>query len=94
MNIRTENGTLRIDLPSECTIVKTEEHTETLRSFFASEKLKKVELNAEAVEEIDTAYFQMLLSLKATAAHEGIPFLISGMSHEIQKVEELYGVRF
>ncbi|OQX27266.1 MAG: hypothetical protein BWK80_06190 [Desulfobacteraceae bacterium IS3] len=93
MNIRTENGTLLIDLPSECTIVKTEADTEKLRSF-VSEELKKIELNAEAVEEIDTAYFQMLLSLKATAAHHKIPFSVSGMSHEIRKVEELYGVRF
>ncbi len=94
MNVRTENSILLIDLPSECTIVKTEADIKTLRSCLASEELKKIELNAEAVEEIDTAYFQMLLSLKATAEHQGIPFSISGMSQEIRKIEELYGVRF
>jgi anti-anti-sigma regulatory factor len=94
MNITKENGTLFIDLPSECTIVKTEEHIKMLRSFFMPAELKKVELNAEAVEEIDTAYFQMLLSLKATAEHHKIPLSVSGMSHEVQKTEELYGLRF
>lgn len=90
MNIRKEEGRILIELPAECTIAKAEDDTDKIRACL-SEDIKQIELLTEAVKEIDTAYLQLLLSLKVTAERRGIPFLVSGSSAEIERVCELYG---
>ncbi len=90
MNIRNEDGRLILTLPPECTIVKAEADTDRIRAVI-SEDIKQIELDTDAVKEMDTAYLQILLSLKTTAERKGIPFLVSGGSAEIRRVCELYG---
>ncbi len=91
MKIRDEQGVLVVILDSECTIAKAEAHTHQLRSLI-SDKTGRIEVRAGAAEEMDTAYFQMLLSLKATADTRKIPFEMPEASSEILRLCELYGV--
>jgi len=90
VNIRNEEGRLILTLPPECTIVKAEADTDRIRSLISGD-IKQIELHTEAVKEIDTAYIQMLLSLRITADRQGIPLIISKCCAEIKRVCELYG---
>ncbi len=85
-----ETSVMILTLPSDCTIAKVEAETENIRSQLKS--AGRIELNAERVEEIDTSYLQVLLSLKKTAEARGIVFSASGMSDAILRACELYGV--
>lgn len=85
-----ETGAMILTLPSDCTIARVEAETEKIR--LQLESADRIELNAEAVEQIDTAYLQVLLSLKKTAEARGIVFSVSGMSDAILRACELYGV--
>ncbi len=87
---KRENGTLRIILPSECAITDVEADTDRLRSQMGG--VNCVELNAEALEEIDTAYLQMLLSLKTTLDGAEIPLNLSGLCDALDEVLRLYGI--
>lgn len=79
-----------IELPQECTIVKAGTDRDKIGNFI-SEDIEAIELQIESVKGMDTAYLQLLLSLKITAEQKGIPFLITGCSAEIGRVCELYG---
>jgi anti-anti-sigma regulatory factor len=91
MKITSQNGVLTIALGSECTIAMAEADTEKLKTY-VSGTLNRIELKAQAVEEIDTAYLQIPLSLKAAADKIGIPFSVSELSPEFERVCNLYGV--
>jgi len=91
VNIREIDSGLILTLPPECTIAKSEADTDRIRAMISGD-IKQIELRTEAVKEMDTAYLQMLLSLKTTAERKGIPFPVSGVSAEIKRVCELYGV--
>lgn len=87
---KSEDGTLRITLHSQCTIADVEAHTDRLRSQI--EGVERVELNAEALEEIDTAYLQLLLSLEATLDEMDVHFSLSGLSSVLDEALSLYGI--
>jgi anti-anti-sigma regulatory factor len=87
---KSEDRTLRITLPSECTIADVEAHTDRLRSQIGG--VERIELNAEALEEIDTAYLQLLLSMKATLDEMDVHFCLSGLCTVLDEALRLYGV--
>ncbi len=91
MNIRTEKQTAYIVLDAECTIIKTEADTEKLKRL-SYDDIKHIELHIEAVREMDTAYFQMLLSLTATAEQRAIKLVLHGENDEIRRIGQLYGI--
>ena len=87
---KSGDGTLRITLPCECTIADVEAHTDRLRSQIGG--VERVELEAEALEEIDTAYLQLMLSLKSTLDEVNIPFSLSGSCSALDEALRLYGM--
>ncbi len=88
---KSEDGTLKITLLSECTIADVEAHADRLRSQIGG--VERVELNAQALEEIDTAYLQLLLSLKATMDEMDARFSLAGLSSVLDEALKLYGIR-
>ena len=91
MILKSKAGILNIVLDSECTIAETEDDFEKLKNI--DELPKKIELITDKIQEIDTAYFQMLLSIKAWAEQNKIPFTISETSTSIEEISELYGIK-
>ncbi|QTA77946.1 Uncharacterized protein dnl_01490 [Desulfonema limicola] len=90
MIVKSKTGISNIILGLECTIAETEKDFEKIKEI--SEISKGIDLDINQVQEIDTAYFQMLLSLKAWTEHKKIPFSISGTSNPINEISKLYGV--
>lgn len=93
MKADTKNNILSIELSSECTILYVEADTEKISSL-VSDDLKQIDILAREVEDMDTAYLQMLLSLRAFADREKIVFHVSEISPQVQRICELYGVKF
>jgi len=93
MNIKNRNKKLIITLASESVISDAEADLQKLIKAFTGD-IKKIEINTKATDVIDTAYFQILLSLKNTAEQKQIPFAVSDISPEMQEVCELYGMNF
>ena len=91
MKATIQDKILTIALPYECLISNVEADTDKIRPLISRE-LKKIEVQSEAVEEADTAYLQLLLSLKATADHQKVLLSVSGISPELERVCGLYGV--
>lgn len=87
---KSEDGDLSITLPSECTIADVEAHADKLRSQISG--VRRVELNAKALEEIDTAYLQLLLSLRSTLDERDIDFSLADLSDVLDEALKLYGM--
>ncbi|MBF0112395.1 MAG: hypothetical protein HQK74_06640, partial [Desulfamplus sp.] len=51
---------------------------------------QNINIFAQDVKECDTAYLQMLLSLKATAEHQGVLFKVKTSSDVIDEIWSLY----
>jgi len=90
MIINSQGSILNIVLDSECTIA------EVKNDFYKIKEMPQlpgnIEIAVDKLEDIDTAYFQMLLSLKAWAGQKEIPFKISGKSAGLDEISRLYGV--
>jgi anti-anti-sigma regulatory factor len=91
MKINTENRIVRIVLSAECVIAETEVHMDMLKHALAGD-IAGIELDAGAVTNIDTAYFQLLLAMKAASARRGISLTVVDRSPEMRQVSVLYGV--
>jgi len=89
MNIKKENNHLFITLPQICTIGKVEADADKLRSKLQG--IKNIDLAGDSVEEMDTAYFQLLLSLMSTAEAQGIEIHESQHSDVMDNILTLYG---
>lgn len=87
---KSPDGTLRIALSPECTIADVEAHADRLRLLIVD--VSSVQLHADALEELDTAYLQLLLSLKATMDDMGVPFSLRGLSRVLDDALDLYGI--
>ena len=87
---KSEDGTLKITLPSECTIADAEARADRLRSQLSG--VERVELDARALEEIDTACLQLLLSLKATMDERDVHLSLQGLSGVLDEALKLYGM--
>ena len=84
---------LSMSLSAESTIAFVEADTRLLREKLAKHKnVRKVEVNGARVEEMDTAYLQLLVSLSLTAEMKGIEFLISRPSERLRELAALYGL--
>lgn len=90
MKTRKNGTTWSVRLGEECTIVDVEVHADKLRAM--PDGLKKIVLHAGDVAEIDTAYLQALLSLKATAGDGGIDFQVRSASEAVERICRLYNI--
>jgi anti-anti-sigma regulatory factor len=87
---KTEDGGLNIVLAPECTIAEVETDADRCRGHL--EELTEIRINSDLLEEIDTAYLQFLMSLKATAEQLGIPFTLCGKTETLDKAMDLFGI--
>ena len=94
MEIRKRKGTLTIRLSETQTIVDVEEDLKRLKEYLSdSGGYKKVLVNPSKLKEIDTAYFQLLLALKETAARGNMAFEIRGRPPKaLDEISKLYGI--
>ncbi|MBN2010491.1 STAS domain-containing protein [candidate division KSB1 bacterium] len=90
MVVRKRGDQATIILNSDCTIVDAESDADTLRSL--SGNFKKYTVDAGDVAEIDTAYLQILLSLKATAEHNNVTLDFVKMSDAFRETLAVYGI--
>jgi hypothetical protein len=86
---KEENATIFV-LASECTIADVEADTDKIRALINT-RPGRIEVRAGSLEEIDTAYLQLLLSLASTAEHWDIPFSVSNTPVALRKACALYG---
>ncbi len=89
MNIQKNGRTWTIELASECTIVDVEGDFDRLRDL--PDYLRKINLKAGGLQEIDTAYFQLLLALKSSTRQRGIKLQLHDAPEVLQRIEMLYG---
>jgi len=75
---------------SDCCIAEAVGDYEIIRHIPG--EIREIRLVADEIRELDTAYFQFLLALKAISAEKKIPFTLSGNSPELDSVCMLYGV--
>ena len=89
MKINVVDGIAVVDLESNCTIVEVEEDTDKFLS--VAESLVSMEVRTSAVQEMDTAYFQLILALQTLCRQNEIPFSISDKNEAIGEICTLYG---
>lgn len=82
---------MTLTLPSACTIAEVEAASDKLRGI--PEEVASLEIDASNVEEMDTAFFQLLLALKATMDVRRGVFALKAVSPEVCGLCELYGVQ-
>jgi len=91
MKISKRKGKLNVTIEPECTIIDVEEDTDKIRS--RMNDVTSIVVKADGVTEMDTAYFQLILSLMNTADELGIEFSIPKMSEEVKGLFDTYGVK-
>lgn len=89
MIIKKQNNHLFITLPQDCTIGKVEADADKLRTKL--KRIKNIDISGGSVEEMDTAYFQLLLSLMSTAEVQGIELHVSQCSTAMDDIMIIYG---
>ena len=92
MIIKKQNHHLFITLPRDCTIGKVEADADKLRTKLKG--IKSIDISGGSVEEMDTAYLQLLLSLVSTAEVQGIEIHISQRSEAMENILIVYGEHF
>jgi ABC-type transporter Mla MlaB component len=90
MIIEKNDGATILVLAAECSITDVEADTDKVRSLMNT-RPGRIEVQAGSLEEIDTAYLQLLLSLAYTAEHWDIPFSVSNAPDALRKACALYG---
>ena len=83
-----ENETV-ITLPALCTISRVERDTDMVRGNISPKG--KLTVMAEAVTEMDTAYFQLLLCLEKTARDWNMDFHLLNATEPLIRLRVLYG---
>ena len=86
---KNDDATILV-LSAECTIADVEADTDKIRSLINT-RPGRIEVQASAMEEVDTAYLQLLLSVALTADHWNIPFSVSNSPEALRKACALYG---
>lgn len=87
MEIERQEEKWIVTLAEECTIADVEADTDQLRRL--PDDIQGIEVHAQGVRECDTAYLQMLLSLKVTAEHRGTAFSLRS-SEALDDLWKLY----
>jgi hypothetical protein len=89
MEIDITDSVMIARTPAECTIAEAEATVDRLRQL--SKNLTRIVVRAEKIQEIDTAYFQVLVALKAFADQQRIPCEME-MSPAVNDMCQLYGI--
>lgn len=89
MIIKRQNLRLFVTLPQECTIGKVEADADKLWTKLKG--IKSIDISGGGVEEMDTAYLQLLLSLVSTAEAQGIEIHIGQRSEAMDNILMIYG---
>lgn len=89
MIIKKQDNHLFITLPQDCTIGKVEADADKLRTRLKG--INNIDISGGGAEEMDTAYFQLLLSLMSTAEVHGIEIHVSQHSAAMDNLLILYG---
>ncbi len=93
IKVARKGNVLSMSLSEESTIVCVEADTRLLREKLTKHKnVRRVEVDGARVEEMDTAYLQLLVSLSLTAEMKGIEFLVSRPSERFRELAVLYGL--
>lgn len=71
MRTRCDGDTLVLVLEAECGIAAVEEDAETLRRALENPALRGLDIDAGALEEMDTAYLQLLLAARREIERRG-----------------------
>lgn len=94
MRIKHEGDTLVVLLSEECRIFDVEAHWRLAREVdWAGPDWTVCRLEAGAVMDMDTAYFQLLLAMSLSARLAGKAFSIDGPNPIIEEIASLYGQR-
>jgi ABC-type transporter Mla MlaB component len=89
MIIKKQKDRLLITLPQDCTIGKVEADADKLRTKLKG--IKNIDISGGLVEEMDTAYFQLLLSLMSTAEVHGMEIHVGQRSEAMDRILTVYG---
>lgn len=87
--LRLDNGILHVSPETEFTIYQAEDFIARLSQYMAS--LKEVYVDLSRVDKIDTAGFQLLVSLKKNCEATHIPFRIDGIRDSTYNFTVLFG---
>lgn len=90
MKTRAQKGKWTITLQPECAIADVGNDLGKLRRIPKS--VNMMEIDADNAEEMDTAYFQMLLSLRASAAERDIALKLKNRTPLLDEISDLYGL--
>ncbi len=94
MRLRHEGDVLVVRLPEECRIFDVEAHWRlALEVDWAGPGWTVCRLEAGAVKDMDTAYFQFLLAMSLSARLAGKVFSIAAPNPIIEEIAALYGQR-
>ncbi|MBF0545292.1 MAG: STAS domain-containing protein [Candidatus Riflebacteria bacterium] len=94
MNIERNDETLFFILPTETGIANVEPDMDRVRQAFSNtDGLKTVIMNVDNVKEMDTAYFQLILSLYNTVDELGLEFHLNGESQAFLELLHSYGLK-
>jgi anti-anti-sigma factor len=90
--VRMDASILRVNLEEDFTIYQVEELTkELVKSFLTAEE---VHIDLTQTDKIDTAGFQLIVSLKKSCAELGKKFEAVGISDSVENFINLYGYEF
>ncbi|AGW14945.1 hypothetical protein DGI_3243 [Megalodesulfovibrio gigas DSM 1382 = ATCC 19364] len=93
MRIETSQGILSVLLPAECLIYEVEAHALLLKAVdWDSLEFSTVAVGAGDVLAVDTAYFQLLLSVRQTAREYGKAFCLNDAGEALADIARLYGI--
>lgn len=93
MRIQQEGVTLHITLEPCCAIMFVEEHTALVQQTFAeASDFNRVVMDCSDIEEIDTAYLQLLLVIRAETLRRGASFSPVGVTAPLRDIMSCYGI--
>lgn len=93
MRIQRDNDKLHITLEACCAIMYVEEHAALLKEAMADPApLSLVVVDAGDVEEIDTAYLQMLLVLVEEVQRRRVRLVPTGTAPCLRELLDCYGI--
>lgn len=90
--VTMDGSTLRFNPSGELTIYQVEEALKELRGSLGEAKAVLVDLNI--TDKIDTAGFQLLISLSKSAKASGKECSIDGVGGSVENFSELFGYDF
>jgi len=87
--IKKKNSTVKIYLKETCSIMEIEEFYNEITKIAKNKKIKKFEIIPSKECNIDTSYFQILISLK----NSGFNIVFPKGKKNLEEIETLYGIK-